>query len=546
MASLAVALLMAAFVLPTILRQSPPQTNQTAQLSPDAPQNNQQSLISALKRGSTSTAGTGAGQGVGPGAGKLPPPPRVLPPVAKQVPSYCPFGYGTPTRQTFSVYSAPCGPAFTGDNGGATAPGVTATEIRIALPGSENMRVTSSCGQDSTHQLLCDWEAWINSRYQLYGRQMHLYYVTNGASPAAAQAGAVQARAQNMFGAMDVVPLNPEIAPAYAGQKLVTWTFYRPNSFFRANAPYAWSWHASNDRIMDIGGELVCKQLANKPPEFNERKDANFDYSKPRIFGAVVLEQGGGTTNQDLMKKALARCGVSLKRIVAYRLDSGQASLGAAMTQFKTDGVTTILDFGDQLSTSTMATAATKQQYFPEWVAYGTHNLEQSSFVQGIDPAQWKHAIGLSFSELPRTIGEMDWYIAACQVDPNCANLGLGYSGEGPVGTQSVFTTFLEMANGLQLAGPRLTADSYARGLHTLSRRPEPSWAVGGSFQDPDPWTFEKYAQFEWWDPNATDPATGGQGAWTYVNNGRRYTTGEVPTTPLPFFKSGVTQPPSG
>lgn len=546
-ASFVVALLMAVFVLPTILRQSPPQTNQTAQLSPDAPQTNQQSLIKALNRGSTSTAGAGAGKGAGAGGGKLPPPTPPPLPKAQQIPSSCQYGYGSPPRQTFSVYSAPCAPAFSGDNGGATSPGVTPTEIRVAMLAGDNRPVTAECGQDSTHQLNCDWQAWIDSRYQLYGRQMHIYYVAGGGGSAGAEAGAVSARSQNMFALADLSPLNSSVAPDAVGQKLVTWTFYRTNAFFQSSAPYAWSWHASNDRLMDIGGEMVCKQLAGKPPSFNQHKDASFNYSKPRKFGAVILEEGNDTTTENLMKKALARCGVSLGRdVIPYTIDGAGSTLASAVTQFKFDGVTTILDFGDQLSTTQMAAAATQQQYFPEWVAYGTHNLEQSSFDESIDPNQWGHAIGFFLSEIPRQLSQMDWYIAACQVDPNCANLGPGWGGEGPLGTQSVFDAFVEMANGFQLAGPHLTPQSFSSGLHTLQRPPDPAWAVGGSFQDPDPWSFEKYASFVWWNPNAIDPVTAGQGAWVYVNDAHRYTTGQVPTAPLPFFKSGVLQAPSG
>lgn len=539
------ALLMAVFVLPTILRQSPPQTNQTAQLSPDAPQNNQQSLITALKRGTTSTAGAGTGSGVGAGGGTRPVPPRPsLPPViAKPVPSACKYGYGNPPRQTFSVYSAPCALPWSGNNGGATAPGVTATEIRVGSYGGQAGRLCTPGSSDN--QLQCDFETWINSRYQLYGRQMHFYQVaTGGAGDAGAQAGAVNARAQNMFAVTDFTQLNGSLTPQSVNQKLVTWTFYRPNSFYRASAPYAWSWHASNDRIIAIEAELVCKQLAGKVPSFNEKADTSFDYTKPRKFAAVVLEQGGGTLNEDLLRKDLAPCGLSKIPMYAYTEDSGGSNLPTAVTAMKSAGITTILDFGDQLATTQMATAATQASYFPEWVAFGTHNLEDGTFDQGIDTKQWRHAIGTTLDELPRPLTELDWFIAACQVDPNCSNIqASSLGGESPLGVQSIFDAYIEMANGYQLAGPHLTPQSFQRGLQTLHRPPDPFWAVGGSFQDPDPWAFEKYAAFMWWNPAAAEPTLGDAGAWMFMNNGRRYTTGEVPTTPLPFFKSGVTQP---
>ena len=554
--SFVAALLMAVLVLPTLLRQSPPQTNQTEQLSPDAPPNSQQSLIAALNRGSTYTAGAGAGPGVGQGIGKGPggpggstttttaPPPKPQQVAsAPPVPSYCPYGYGTPQRQTFSVYSVGCAPAWSGDNGGSTAPGVTATQVNFIVYGGVSQGpVDSDCTSNVSTQLYCDWEQWINTRYQLYGRSLRVYGCcsSGGTDPATAQAAAIEARTRyNAFAAYDGIQLNPTLTPASVGQHIVTWTFYRPDSFFSQSAPYAWSFEDANDRAMDLGGELVCKQLAGKPPSFNQHMDPTFDYTKPRVFGAVVMEQGGDTANEDLMKQALASCGVQLKVVIPYNYGGeGTNNIAYAMTEMKAEGVTTVLDFADQEVTSTMASTATTQDYYPEWVAYGTFNLQANNFVQGVDQTQWRHAIGFFFDEIPRPPSEMDWYLAACEVDPNCQNLGAGFNGgDGPNLTEQDFTTLLDTANAIQLAGPHLTPLTLEHALQTIQRPPDPSWSDGGSFQSPDPWSFEKYASLVWWNPNATDPDTGNAGAWEYINNGQRYTTGQVPTAPQPFFQ---------
>src|SRR5213593_1210149 len=129
------ALLLAAALLPSILRQSPPQPSQTAELSPDAPPDtHQQPLIAALERAQSGTAGNGNGNDAGTqgGAGSARP---VTPPAARPpgvTPRSCPFGFGNPPRQTFSLYSGPCAPAWSGDNGGATSKGVSPTEVRVA------------------------------------------------------------------------------------------------------------------------------------------------------------------------------------------------------------------------------------------------------------------------------------------------------------------------------------------------------------------------------------------------------------------------------
>src|SRR3954453_18131690 len=104
----ALALLMFAVVallLPTILRPANPETNQSAQFSPDAPPNNQDSIVAALNRGTSATAGSGNGNGStvgqgpqGPGAAVAPP----TPPPAKG-PASRGNCYGHPPRQVESV-----------------------------------------------------------------------------------------------------------------------------------------------------------------------------------------------------------------------------------------------------------------------------------------------------------------------------------------------------------------------------------------------------------------------------------------------------------
>src|SRR5688500_12119376 len=70
--------LLVALLLPTVLRAQPPTTNEAAEFSPDAPPDEQQSIVAALSRGTSATAGTGEGQGEGEPldtVGVPPPPP---------------------------------------------------------------------------------------------------------------------------------------------------------------------------------------------------------------------------------------------------------------------------------------------------------------------------------------------------------------------------------------------------------------------------------------------------------------------------------------
>src|SRR4051812_302699 len=141
MAFMGLGLLLIVALLPSALRPPAPQTNQTAQLSPDAPPDSKtDSLIASLNRASSGTAGAGtgtgapdqAGNGAGP-TGEGPTPPTTVPPPPPPQTKACPHGFGNPPRQTESPYSAPCALPFEGDNGGATYKNVTSGQVKVGF-----------------------------------------------------------------------------------------------------------------------------------------------------------------------------------------------------------------------------------------------------------------------------------------------------------------------------------------------------------------------------------------------------------------------------
>jgi hypothetical protein len=517
---------MATLALPSILRRTPPEQNQSAEVSPDAPPD-QPPLIAALNRGQSATAGSGDGAGGDLAAigeeGDVPPGPD----------RYCPYGVGKPRRQSFSVYSVGCAPAFHGNNGGRTAPGVSPTEIRVVFYFAPDGDLEDETRGNDT-RVARDYSRWVNSRYQLYGRRIHLYGSAHGLDAASGEAAAARAKAYDAFAGFDMFTGNPTVTDASVRQKLITFTLFRPNSFYRNADPYGWSYGASTDRQIDIASEVVCKQLKGSPPEYNERKDLAFDYSKPRVFGAVIAEPGGGTANEQLLRAALKRCGVELKVVVPYNPQTDTANPGTAMTQMKAQGVTTIVDLVGHVETTVMANAATGQQYFPEWFAL-TSDLLANNFAQGIPTEQWRHAFGVTLGETPRPLQTREWYQAVKEVDPDYDN-----PTTDDVTYQGFFYALVNLANGIQLAGPNLTPQTFAAAMHKIpARRPVPLWSVGGSFQSPDPWSFNKYAALVWWDPNATDPVLGDQGAYRYLYDAKRFATGQIPSEKVPFFSGG-------
>src|SRR5205823_3189869 len=97
---------------------------------------------------------------------------------------------GDPPRQIEDPQSPPCVPYFDGDNGGATSPGVTANEIRIAAPSKDG---------NVFNTLL----TFFNQRFQFYGRQLKL--VDGGcfdSDPKTAKSLADKVATENTFGSL--------------------------------------------------------------------------------------------------------------------------------------------------------------------------------------------------------------------------------------------------------------------------------------------------------------------------------------------------------
>ena len=101
------------------------------------------------------------------------------------------------------------------------------------------------------------------------------------------------------------------------------------------------------------------------------------------------------------------------------------------------------------------------------------------------------------------------------------------------------YRTALLLASGLQMAGPNLTPESFARGLQrTVFPNPEhPINAGSVGFNDGDHSMTDDAAEY-WW--SQTDPSPypkEGVGTICYVDHGARHRTGTWPSGGDPFFQ---------
>ena len=285
-------------LLPSVLRppQQPP--TQTAELSPDAPADeDQQSIISALNRGQSGTVG-----------GELPgeldtSPAHTLPiaPAKRQILG-CPRGFGTPPRQWQSVYAPPCVPVFKGDNGGATWHNVTGDLVRVGV--RHLVHTCTESGPIPFHQdpsesacgrTLRVLQSFFNTTYELYGRQIQFVSLPATAdfnAPSAQQQAAAE-QADNEYKVFAATTIGYKFNEELNRRGLVT--FGMPSSRHRyvTNAPHQWSFMPDLTLDDEVGAELVCKALRGKPANHAGNPDLQVQVRKLGVIAWTTTAGGG-------------------------------------------------------------------------------------------------------------------------------------------------------------------------------------------------------------------------------------------------------------
>ena len=536
----------AALLLPTALRPPVDQQSASAAFSPDAPPDDTppEALLQSIRQASSSTAGGTID--------KTPPPePETItvqappPPVKKKAVRNRCFGEDPP-RQTESLYSATCVPAWTGsDNGGATAEGVTRDEVRIGYGVGQGSTVPEGpleyefkeTDSDDTHDLKV-WQAYFNQNFEMYGRQMRLVIGQQSITDTDQQRQSVQKfKGENVFAITAPAYGQPSAAQAETvRQKMIDFgTVLAPCQYFSENHPFAYSFIIDGCRALRMHTEVICKQFGAKNPPglLNEKKDLTFNYEAPRKYGVIVYEDevhhGGVQGYKDLLSK----CGISVVQSQTFNLTTNQQDIAGTMAKMKQAGVTTVIIATEVYTPIVLTAEASKIAYYPEWIQMG---LEIAASTRLYDQDQAKHMVGTAGLEIPRAEEDTDWYRAYKEIDPD---------GDPK---ETAFRSLQQIAGGLQGAGPKLTPATFWQGLLKLPHRvPDPIWSIGGGY-GPNDYTYMDYGSMIWWDWNGVDPNSSSAGAWQFVHMGKRYAVGELPTEPVPWFdrSQSMTSPPKG
>lgn len=443
-----------------------------------------------------------------------------------------------PKQVPENSYSPPCF-TFAGDNGGATSKGVTDTEILVSYRRTSDPDFVSTVAAlakadlplatpDDTYRSMEGLIEYFNKNFQFYGRKIKLVpYSAKGTVLAelfgggqdAATADAVTASTDlGVFA--DITAITQPYNDALAKRKVIAFGApYLSDEYFNERRPYAWSSLPSCTVVSKAGTEAGVKQLLGK----NAKYAAGDLKDKPRKLAIVAPDNPEYQRCLASGLKVIRDAGFDAETL-SYSLDLAtmQNQAASMVSKLKADNITSVACACDPLLPLFLTNKAEEQAYTPEWQVMGTA-LTDSDFAGKLyNQNQWKRAFGISAlgKQLPLKANlAYDAYKSVRQDEPVWS-------------IQTQFFQILPLALGIQMAGPKLTPESFEAGLFAY---PESTGENGTWKFSAGSYTPIVDAKSIWWDPTTVSPVDNKPGA--YISDEKRYKLGEAPTTEIVFFQ---------
>lgn len=563
--TIALAVVLAAVVLPSALNQPQANPTSTPELAPvtgesDTPQGN----VAALGLGRSSGIEGGGASGEGSGLeDDLPPADTGAQGKGKTLKTKrC---VGKPPRQTEDPLSPPCVATFDGDNFGRTYQGVTADEIRVVFyydGGSAHFPTARGVDQHPSSTLIDldkpptdDWggienvtRAWADyfeERYQLYGRRPHFYIYWSAPSPYTAETR--QADAADVYGKVKPFATISYTSFAAADEYLKFMaskgvlnfgsTTGRSNQFFQQFPKLIWGYPPTIEIMARQYIEFVCKKVVNRPVSFagpgipqGQRKIAMV-HSEDENFPNLITLAG-------LVKDGVQKCGGTIIDTKTYptngySVDTSTVPAYATqnMASLQTQGVTTILWPG---GVETRQSAAAGQLgYYPEWITLGDGQMESSGYGQRQDSSVWDERVWVVTPTVRVEPMKQEYcYQAYREVDQSSPDSDvIGGTGGADAFACLQYNDLRQLFTGIQVAGPKLGPFSIDKGFHAIPAVDSPDPRVPACYYEPSDYTCAKDAQALWWDSQGVPPNNpgSGPGCWRLSNGGKRYRFGKWP-----------------
>jgi len=308
----------------------------------------------------------------------------------------------------WSTYAPPCVPKFTGNNGGATSHGVTASTITLSYRvgnSTQDAAVYAAAGAAAPAPdpaYIADLNSFIglfNKNFELYGRKVVLksfqgqgdYILEDeGQDQAQAQADAVTARDQGAFAdvTFQLKGSNPYWTGLAQQGVMAMGPLGFPESYYQRYAPYWWSFTPSGTQGADLVGNSVCERASGLPAAY--AGDALYQ-KQTRKFGLITPENPEYLEVADQIKSQLSGCGVAIAKQVSYAIDvtSYESEAASMVAQMKAAGVTTVICFCDPIVPIFLSNSASSENYFPEW--FEPNYLDPQGRLENQN--EWSHAL---------------------------------------------------------------------------------------------------------------------------------------------------------
>ena len=465
------------------------------------------------------------------------------------------FECKTGVRQLpWSAYANQCVAKFDGSNGGATYRGVDEKKIRIAIraPAVDAGDITDAQNDAQGRAtraegiaLLKKYAGWFGKVFELYGRQLEFVdfnsNVSNGVDEAQSRgkegACADATEIAESIKAFAVVGYNPSLIETHPfsecaverGLFVPYGASYFPENYYARWHPYVWHIYTQCEQIGHDVGEYMGKRLHNRNAKW--AKDPTYQRQK-RVFGTYVPDNDGyqrcvNISETDFKEKY----GGTIKHRFDYELDVSKFPQQAeqAVVQFKAEGVTTLINACDTLSTRFLTDAANRQQWGPEWYIIGVALQDTDGAARTFNQSQVDgHLFGMSQLGQIRLIEGQDGeaYRAWKTAFPN---------EDLPDGFGDAYFRVLGLYTMLQAAGPVLTPQNIARGLQTMPEGGGSNGAFGTWSFKTDHTAIDDSREIYW--VGTATGYDGNEGAYLESYGGKRFRSGQWPSEEPPVYK---------
>jgi hypothetical protein len=302
-------------------------------------------------------------------------------------------------------------------------------------------------------------------------------------------------------------------------------------------APYIWGGEPSPNEFLGMLAAWINAGIDAGVGQTAEFAGGDLK-GEPRKVGVIHFEQDPPLyTEVAEEQQAKFDEQPALTETYVFDIPTLPAKAAELIAQYKAEGITTIMFFGDPLMPGYLMDAATDQEYFPEWIFTGTALTDTNVMGRQWNAEQVKHAYGMSQlaaptdQDLQQAISLYRWYFGGDDTMPPSANY---YALLAPPAAWLVA--------GIHMAGPELTPETFARGLFRIPpagggpANPQVSYGNWGVFPQMDYLGVDDAVEV-WWDPTVSaedERGQAGMGVWRRSNGGERFTMDHAPA-PHPF-----------